>query len=59
MLAMVAANPGKAALEVAALQEFMHHLGDNASQHAVARLVRVRISRLELVVVAVGNLPQW
>ena len=31
MLAMVAANPGKAAFEVAALQEFMHRLGDDAS----------------------------
>jgi hypothetical protein len=30
MLAMVAANSGEAALEVAALQEFMHHLGDGA-----------------------------
>ena len=58
MLAMVAANPGKAAFEVAALQEFMHHLGDGASQHTVARLVGLGISRLELVAVAVGNLPQ-
>ena len=58
MLAMVAANPGETALQVAALQEFVHHLGDNGSQDAVARLVGLGISRLELFVVAVGNLPQ-
>ena len=58
MLAMVAANSGETAFEVAALQEFMHHFGDGASQHTVARLVGLGISRLELVVVAVGALPQ-
>jgi hypothetical protein len=58
MLAMVAANPGETALQVAALQKLMHHLGDDASQYSVARLVRLGISRLELVVVAVGALPQ-
>jgi hypothetical protein len=58
MVAMVAANAGETAFEVAALQEFMHHFGDGASQHTAARLVGLGISRLELVVVAVGNLPQ-
>jgi hypothetical protein len=51
-------RPGKAAREVAAFQEFMHHLGDDGSQDAVARLVRLGISRLELGVVAVGALPE-
>src|ERR1035437_376475 len=58
MLAMVAANPGETALQVAVLQEFMHHLGDDAAQHTVARLISLRISRLELVIVAVCALPQ-
>ena len=58
MLAMVAANPGEAALQVAAVQELVDDLGDDGAQDAVARLVSLRISRLELVVVAVGALPE-
>ena len=58
VLAVVAANPGETALQVAALQEFVHHLGDDRSQDAVARLVGLGISRLELVVMAVRALPE-
>ena len=55
---MVAANPGEAALQVAAFQELVDHLGDDGAQEAVARLVFLGISLLELVVVAVGALPE-
>jgi hypothetical protein len=41
MLAMVAPNPGETALQVATRQKLMHHLGDDASEHTVARLVRL------------------
>ena len=55
---MVAPNPGEPALQVPAVQELVDHLGDDGAQDAIARLVGLGISRLELVVVAVGALPQ-
>ena len=39
VLAMVAADPGEAALQVAAVQELVDHLGDDGAQEAVAGLV--------------------
>jgi len=58
MLAMVAANPGESALQVAAVEEFVDDFGDDGAQGAVARLVSLRANLLELVVVAVGALPE-
>src|ERR1035441_4714939 len=57
MLAMVAANPGETALQIATLQELVDHLRDDGPQETVARLVLLRISPLELLVVAVDALP--
>ena len=44
VLAMVAANPGEAALQVAAIQELVDHLWDDGPQAAVAGLVLLGIS---------------
>src|SRR6516162_4129904 len=57
VLAVVAANPGEAAGQVAALDEFVDDLGDDAPQEAVAGLVLVGIGLFTRVVVAVGVLP--
>ena len=58
MLAMVAADPREATLQVAAVQELVDYLGDDGAQEAVAGLVLLRIDVLELVVMAVGALPE-
>jgi hypothetical protein len=55
---MVAPNPGEPALQIAALEELVDHLWDDGPQAAVAGLVLLRICLLELVIVAVGALPQ-
>lgn len=58
MLAVVAADAGEAALEVAAVEEFVDHLGDDAAEEAIAGLVLLRINLLELGIVAVSALPE-
>jgi hypothetical protein len=58
VLAMVAPDAGEAALQVAAVEEFVDHLGDDGAEEAVAGLVLLGIDFLELVVVAVGALPE-
>jgi predicted DNA-binding transcriptional regulator YafY len=58
LVAVVAANPGEAALQVAAVEKFVDHFGDDRAQDAVARLVSLRVHLLELLVVAVDALPE-
>lgn len=58
MLAMVAADPSKAACQVPADQEFVHYLGDDGAQATVTGLVLVRINLLKLAIVPVGALPK-
>ncbi len=58
MLTLVAAYAGEAALEVAAVQEFVDHLGDDGAEEAIAGLVLLRIDLFELGIVAVGALPE-
>ena len=58
VLAAVAADPGEAAFEVAAFEEFVDDFGDDGAQAAIARLVSRRVNRLKLAVVAVGALPE-
>jgi hypothetical protein len=58
VLAMVAPNPGEPALQIAAVQKLVDHLRDDGPQEAVARLVPLGINLLELLVVAVGTLPE-
>ena len=56
--AVVAADPGEAAVEVAAVEEFVDDLGDDGAQGAEAGLVVVRVALDERGEVAVGALPQ-
>ena len=58
VLAMVAADPGEPAFQVAAIEKFVNHLGDDGAQPAVTRLVSIRIDLLKLVIVPVGALPE-
>ena len=58
VLAVVAANAGKAALEVAALEEFVDDLGDDGAEGAEAGLVILGIGLLECVIMMVGTLPE-
>ena len=58
VFAMVAANPGKAAFKVAALEEFVDDLLDDGAQGTEARLVLLGISLLERVIMTVGALPE-
>ena len=58
VLAMVTADAGKAALQIAAVQELADHLGDDGAQEAVAGLVNFLVSPLELIVVPAGALPE-
>ena len=58
VFAMVAADAREAALQVAAVEEFVDHLGDDGAEEAVAGLVLLGIDVLELVIVAVGALPK-
>jgi hypothetical protein len=57
VLAMVAADPGEAARQVAAFEELVNDLRDDGPQATEARLVLFGINPLELVVVAVDALP--
>ena len=54
VLAMVAADPGKAARQVAAFEELVNDLRDDGPQATETRLVLFGINPLELVVVAGG-----
>ena len=56
--AVVAANAGKAALEVAALEEFVDDFGNDGAEGAEAGLAGLGVDFLEVVVVVVGALPQ-
>ena len=56
--AMVAAEAGEAADEVAAVEEFVHDLRDDRAQGAEAGLVVVRLEFDEGGEVAVGALPE-
>ena len=58
VMAMVAADASKTSGQVPTLQEFVDHLGDNRAQAAEAGLVFIGVDLLELVVVAVGALPE-
>ena len=58
MLTMVAPNAGEAAGQVAAFQKLVNHLRDDGAEDSVAGLVLLGIEFLELVIVAVGALPQ-
>ena len=58
MLTMVAANPGKASLQIVALEEFVDDFGDDGAQDAVALLVCLGINLFKLGIVAVGALPE-
>ena len=55
---MVAADAGEAAVEVAAVEEFVDDLRDDRAQGAEARLVVVRVVFNERGEVAVGALPE-
>ena len=55
---MVAADPGEAAVEVAAVEEFVDNLEHDGAQGAEAGLVVVRIGFDELGEVAMGALPE-
>jgi hypothetical protein len=58
VLAMVATDAGKPAFQVAAIQELVDHFGDDGAEESVAGLMLLRIGLLELVVMAVGALPE-
>jgi hypothetical protein len=58
VVAMVTANAGEPARQVAALEELVNHLRDDGAQEAVTVSVLLGIDFLELVVVAVGALPK-
>jgi hypothetical protein len=58
MLAMVATNPGEAALQVPTVQEFVDDLGNDGAQGTVTRLVSLRVNLFELVIVPAGALPE-
>ena len=58
MATVVAADAGEAAVEVAAVEEFVDNLEHDGAQGAEAGLVVVRIGFDELGEVAVGALPE-
>ena len=58
MAAVVAADAGEAAVEVAAVEEFADDLGDDGAQGAEAGLVFARVDCDEGGEVTVGALPE-
>ncbi len=58
MVAVVTADAGEAALEVAALEELVNDLGDDRAQETVTRLVLRGIGFDKFVKMAVGALPE-
>jgi hypothetical protein len=58
MAAMVAADAGEAALEVAAVEKLGHDLRDDGAEGSVAGLISERVKLKELVKMAVHALPE-
>jgi len=58
-LAVIAADAGEAALQIAAVHELVHHFGDNGAQVAVAGLIAFLIDRLKGVEMPGEALPEW
>jgi hypothetical protein len=61
MLAVVATNPGEAALQVPTVQEFVDDLGNDGAQGTVTRLVSLRVNLFELFLGARVDInpPVW
>ena len=55
---MVTADADEAAVEIAAVEEFVDDLGNDGAQRAEAGLVVLRVEFNELGEVAVGALPE-
>ena len=58
-LAVVAADAGEPALQIPAVHELVHHLGDDGAQVAVAGLVAFLVDRLKGVEMPGEALPEW
>ena len=58
MVALVAADTGKAAFEVAAVQELVNDFGDDGTQDSEVRRVVAGIAIEEVAEVAVNALPE-
>jgi hypothetical protein len=59
LLAVIAADAGEAVFQVPAVQELVHHLGDDGPQVAVAGLVAFLVDRLKAVEMPGEALPEW
>lgn len=58
-LAVIATDAGEAALQISAIHELVHHLGDDGAQKAMTGLIALLIDRLKAVKMPGEALPEW